>query len=67
VDDGGNVASREVKIAAELDNLYVISEGLGMDDKFLIEGLRQVKNGDKIEFEWKDPQEVYNNLELHAE
>lgn len=67
VDQEGNVSSREIKIGAELDNLYVVSEGLSMNDKFLIEGLRQVKNGDKIEFELKDPQEVYNNLALHAE
>lgn len=67
VDDEGRVSSREIKIGAELDNVYVISEGLSMDDKFLIEGLRKVKNGDKIEFEYKDPKEVYDHLALHAE
>lgn len=67
VDEEGNVASREIKIAAELDNVYVISDGLNRNDKFLIEGLRQVKNGDKIEFEYKAPEEVYNHLMLHAE
>lgn len=67
MDDEGNVASREIKIAVELDNVYVISEGLNLEDKFLIEGLRKVKNGDKIEFEYKDPKEVYSRLELHAE
>jgi membrane fusion protein (multidrug efflux system) len=67
VDEEGNVASREIKIATELDNVYVISEGLKMDDKFLIEGLRKVKNGDKIKFEYKDPEEVYSHLDLHAE
>ena len=67
VDDEGHVTSREIKIATELDNVYVISEGLSMDDKFLIEGLRKVKNGDQIEFEYRAPEEVYNHLELHAE
>ncbi|MBX2872859.1 MAG: efflux RND transporter periplasmic adaptor subunit, partial [Saprospiraceae bacterium] len=67
VDDEGNVTSREIKIATELDNVYVISEGLNMNDKFLIEGLRKVKNGDKIEFEYKEPKEIYDHLELHAE
>lgn len=67
VDDEGIVTSREVKIAAELDNIYMISGGLNMDDKFLIEGLRQVKNGDKIEFEYKAPQVVFADLKLHAE
>jgi membrane fusion protein (multidrug efflux system) len=63
VDDEGRVSSREIKISAELDNVYVIPAGLSMEDKFLIEGLRKVKNGDKIEFEYKDPKEVYNHLE----
>ena len=67
VDDEGKVTSREIKLAAELDNVYVISEGLSLEDKFLLEGLRKVKNGDKIEFEYKEPEEVFNNLELHAE
>jgi membrane fusion protein (multidrug efflux system) len=67
VDDKGNVSSREVKIANELDNVYIVSDGLSMDDRFLIEGLRQVKNGDKIAFEVKTPSEVYSHLNLHAE
>lgn len=67
VDNKGKVSSQEIKIAAELDNVYVISGGLSMEDKFLIEGLRKVKNGDKIEFEYKEPKEVYAHLNLHAE
>ncbi|MDA8693320.1 efflux RND transporter periplasmic adaptor subunit, partial [Saprospiraceae bacterium] len=67
VDDEGNISSREIEISAELDNLYVISGGLKMNEKFLIEGLRKVKNGDKIEFEYKDPKDVYSKLNLHAE
>ncbi|GAA5222072.1 efflux RND transporter periplasmic adaptor subunit [Membranihabitans marinus] len=67
VDDEGNVNSREIKIAAELNNIYIISDGLSLKDKFLLEGLRKVKNGDHIEFEYKDPKSVFNHLELHAE
>jgi len=67
VDEQGLVKSREVQVAAELNNLYVISDGLEVTDRFLIEGLRQVQNGDHIKVEFKDPQEVYNNLALHAE
>ncbi|MCI5083618.1 MAG: efflux RND transporter periplasmic adaptor subunit [Saprospiraceae bacterium] len=67
VDEQGHVQSREIKIAAELDNVYVISEGLKLNDKFLIEGLRKVKNGDQIEFEYKSPEEVFSQLKLHAE
>jgi membrane fusion protein (multidrug efflux system) len=45
----------------------VISGGLSLEEKFLIEGLRKVKNGDKIEFEYRTPEEVYDHLDLHAE
>jgi membrane fusion protein (multidrug efflux system) len=67
VDEGGRVSSREIEVAAELDNVYVISGGLSLEEKFLIEGLRKVKNGDKIEFEYRTPEEVYDHLDLHAE
>lgn len=67
VNEEGVVNSREIKIAAELDNVYVIAEGLGMEDRFLVEGLRQVKNGDKIQFEYRDPKAVFSELKLHAE
>lgn len=67
VDDKGKISSREIKIAAELDNIYVLSAGLSLEDKFLLEGLRKVKNGDQIEFEYKSPEEVFSRLSLHAE
>jgi membrane fusion protein (multidrug efflux system) len=53
VDAEGNVSSREIKISAELDNVYVISEGLSMEDNILIEGLRKVRNGDKLSLNTK--------------
>lgn len=67
VDDEGNVTTREVKVAAELDNVYAISEGLSLNDRYLLEGLRKVKNGDKIEFAYVPPDQVFNSLKLHAE
>ncbi len=67
VDQEGHVTSQEIKVNAELDNVYVVSDGLQMEDRFLIEGLRKVKNGDQIEFEYRDPSEIYEHLELHAE
>lgn len=67
VDDKGKVNSQEIEIAAELDHLYVLKGGLSPDDKFLIEGLRKVQRGDEIEFEFKNPNEVFESLELHAE
>jgi membrane fusion protein (multidrug efflux system) len=67
VDAEGVVHSREIKIASELNHLYVIDKGLDLDERILIEGLRKVQNNDTIEFEFVNPSEVYGHLELHAE
>jgi len=67
VDDAGMVSSHEIEIEAELDNLFVISSGLNVSDKFLIEGIRKVKNGDKIKFDYRETNEIYDHLNLHAE
>jgi membrane fusion protein (multidrug efflux system) len=67
VDEEGHVRSQEVKIASELDHLYIISDGLKPEDHILIDGLRKVQNGDHIQFTIKSTKEVYGDLELHAE
>ncbi|MBL0190760.1 MAG: efflux RND transporter periplasmic adaptor subunit [Saprospiraceae bacterium] len=67
INDGGEVQSKEVEIAGELNHIYIIKAGLSLTDKFLLEGIRKVKNGDKIKFEVIEPKTVFSNLHLHAE
>lgn len=67
VDDQGFVKSREIKTAGEINHIYLISEGLKPTDNFLLEGIRKVKNGDKIQVESIAPEKVLSNLNLHAE
>jgi membrane fusion protein (multidrug efflux system) len=59
--------SRKVTIAAELPDLYIIQEGLNENDKILLEGLRLVKENDKITYDFQDPEQVISHLKLHAE
>jgi membrane fusion protein (multidrug efflux system) len=59
--------SRRVIIAAEMPDLYVIKEGLAEDEKILLEGLRIVKENEKISYEYEEPKEVIAHLQLHAE
>lgn len=59
--------TRHINIAEELSHIYVISEGLSPDDKILLEGLRKVRNGEEIQFEFQDPVKVVSNLDLYAE
>lgn len=67
VNNDGLVKSREIKIEAEINHIYLISGGLKPNEKFLLEGIRKVKNGDEIQFELIAPEQVFSNLHLHAE
>jgi len=67
VDNKNKVHSRVVTIASELPDLYVISDGLSLGDKILLEGVQKVKDDDKIAFKFQNPQEVIKQLRLKTE
>ncbi|PXW16272.1 membrane fusion protein (multidrug efflux system) [Chryseobacterium sp. CBTAP 102] len=63
----GKVHAREIKVAAELPHIYVVSSGLGKDDRILLEGLRMVQENQKISSKYQRPEKVMSNLDLYAE
>jgi membrane fusion protein (multidrug efflux system) len=68
VDKDHIVRSREIEIKSEMSHIYIVSEGLNEGDKILIEGLRKVKNGEKIKWKFVDQNQVLSDLNnLHAE
>jgi membrane fusion protein (multidrug efflux system) len=67
VDDDGVVHQREIGIQSEQDDIYLIEEGLGVDDRIILEGVRQVRDGDQVEYEFQAAEVVLNNLKHHAE
>ena len=68
VDKDNVVKSREVKTAAELPHLFAVSEGLTEDDRILVEGLRKVKNNQKIKCDFRNQRMIVAELaRLHAE
>ena len=67
IDKDSTIKSRMVTIDHELPNISVVSSGLQVGDKILLEGLRKVKENQKIKFKLKDPKEVLKNLSLYAE
>lgn len=67
VDKDNTVHSKEVTIAAELPDIYIIKDGLAPGDKIMLEGIRKVKENDKIEFTYKDPKEVITHLNVYVE
>ncbi|CAA7386649.1 MULTISPECIES: efflux RND transporter periplasmic adaptor subunit [Chryseobacterium] len=61
------VKAREIKIAAELPHIYVVASGLTKGDKILLDGLRMVKENQKINARFQSPEKVMSNLDLYAE
>ena len=67
IDKDSKIQSREITIAGELPHIFIIKEGLSTGDKILIEGLRLVKEKEKIRYKLEQPDHVLSHLELYAE
>lgn len=68
VDESGTVHSREIFVDTELPHLYSVSKGLTGNEKILVEGLRKVKNGQKIKYEFTRQEVILSELDqLQAE
>lgn len=67
VDKAHIVKQQEIEIAAELPNLFVVSKGLTVNDTILLEGIKSVKNKDKISTKFLEPNKVLSELDLYAE
>jgi membrane fusion protein (multidrug efflux system) len=67
VDKSNVVHSREITIASEMPDLYVIKNGLAENERILLEGIRKVKDNDKITYEYEDPKTVLPKLKIYVE
>ena len=67
VDEQDVVHQRRIDIAHETDDLFVIAAGLEANQKIVLEGVRQVRDGQHVEAEFRDPASVLSNLKQHAE
>lgn len=68
VDKDKVIHQKEVTIGAEMPDLYIITKGLTADDKIVLEGIRKVKNGEKIhEFKYMEPRAVLPTLKVYVE
>lgn len=67
VDGNGEIQTREIEVGAELDHIYIVKNGLRPDEKILLEGLRKVKNGDKIAIKMIPPDSVFEHQDLYVE
>jgi membrane fusion protein, multidrug efflux system len=67
VDKDDVVHQREVAIQNELDDVFVIKKGVGVEDRIVLEGTRQIHDGEKVKYEFRRPELVMANLKYHAE
>ena len=67
IGEDGVAHQREIVIQNELEDLFVVKQGVTVEDKIVLEGIRQVRDGDKVEYEDRQPEQVAANLKYHAE
>ncbi|MCB2377729.1 efflux RND transporter periplasmic adaptor subunit [Hymenobacter sp. BT635] len=67
IDERNVVHQREVGIASEMPDLYVLKSGLAGTDRILLEGLRKVKDGDKVRYDYQTPAAVISHLKVYSE
>ncbi len=63
----GVVRQREIQILNELDDIYLIKDGIDVHDRIILEGIRQVRDGDEVEYEFVAPEAALDQLKHHAE
>jgi membrane fusion protein, multidrug efflux system len=67
VDKDDVVHQREIVTQSEMDDIFVIKSGLGVGDRIVLEGVRQVRDGEKVEYEFRQPEQILAQLKNRAE
>ncbi len=67
VDKTGVIHEREIKVAREEPNIYIVASGITPDEMFLLERQNKLDKGDKISYKLIDPQRAIESLKLYAE
>jgi membrane fusion protein (multidrug efflux system) len=68
IDENNRVKTRQITVGQEMPHVYIVTKGLSVKDKILLEGLRKVKNNEQIHYDFVNPQKILLDLNhLHAE
>lgn len=67
VDNSGVIHEREINVAREEPNVYIVSSGITPDEMFLLERQNKLDKGDKIHYKLIDPKHAFESLNLYAE
>lgn len=66
VDEEGVAHTREITVSDELPHLYVVATGLTEGDRFVVDGIRKVRDGQEIEIDDQQPEAVFQTLDVPA-
>jgi len=62
------IHQREINIASEIPDLYILKGGLTPEDKIMLEGIRKVRDNEKIgKYTYEDPKKVLKHLNVYVE
>ncbi|WP_215224366.1 efflux RND transporter periplasmic adaptor subunit [Echinicola shivajiensis] len=61
------IRSKPITIAAELPHIYAVQDGIDVNDKILLEGLRLVRENEEIKSKFVEPATALSELDLYAE
>ncbi|QDV08698.1 Efflux pump periplasmic linker BepF [Planctomycetes bacterium Poly30] len=67
IDEDGHAHQRRITTSHEMDDVFVIDSGLEGHEKIVLDGVRQVHDGEHVEFEFRDPEVVLGQLKHRAE
>jgi membrane fusion protein (multidrug efflux system) len=58
VDKNDVVHRREIVIQNEFEHDFVVKSGIGVNDKIVLDGIRQLHDGEKVEYEAQQPEQL---------
>lgn len=67
VGDDGVARQRPISIAHETDDIFVIEDGIQSSDRIVLEGVRQIHDGEHVEAEYREPEDALAHMKHHAE
>jgi membrane fusion protein (multidrug efflux system) len=67
VDDNDVAHQTLITVKYELEDVFVVASGLKVTDKIVLEGVREVEEGEKVKYTFRTPEEALKNQKFHAE
>ena len=67
IDDDDIAHQTLITVKTELEDVFVVGSGLHENDKIVLEGVREVEEGEKVHFTFRAPEDALKNQKFHAE